>query len=51
MAEMFVAKYFRKPRPNRNRDRNSASEENENKNVGGELTPIPEEEAQNGSQQ
>ncbi|XP_008465860.1 DNA-directed RNA polymerase V subunit 1 [Cucumis melo] len=50
MAEMFVAKYFRKPRPNRNRDRNPASEENENKSVGGELTPIPEE-AQNGSQQ
>ncbi|TYJ98205.1 DNA-directed RNA polymerase V subunit 1 [Cucumis melo var. makuwa] len=50
MAEMFVAKYFRKPRPNRNRDRNPASEENENKSVGGELTPIPED-AQNGSQQ
>ncbi|KAG7032636.1 DNA-directed RNA polymerase V subunit 1, partial [Cucurbita argyrosperma subsp. argyrosperma] len=50
MAEMFVAKYFRKPRSGKPRDRNTASEENEHKNVGGELTPIPEE-AENGSQQ
>lgn len=44
-----MAKYFRKPRPGKN-NRNPTSEENENKNVGGELTPIPEE-AENGNQQ